>query len=100
DEAIYMSDRIVIMTPSPGQIDRTIVVPLDRPRQRNSPEFFRLRGDILELLHFAGNAPRDRGVSTIGGPPGGKTAGGSKLEQAGDAAPEQTDPVVGDQEGL
>src|SRR6266853_5072106 len=65
DEAIYMSDRIVIMTPSPGQIERTIVVSLDRPRQRSSPEFFRLRGEILELLHFAGNAPRDRFVPTI-----------------------------------
>ena len=36
DEAIYMSDRIVIMTPRPGRIDRTIAVELDRPRQRNS----------------------------------------------------------------
>ncbi|MEA3211021.1 MAG: sulfonate transport system ATP-binding protein [Chthoniobacter sp.] len=55
DEAIYMCDRIVIMTPRPGRIERTIVVDLDRPRQRSSPEFLRLRGDILELLHFAGN---------------------------------------------
>ena len=55
DEAIYMSDRLVIMTPRPGRIDRIIIVDLDRPRQRSSPEFLRLRGDILELLHFAGN---------------------------------------------
>jgi len=55
DEAIYMSDRIVIMTPGPGRIERTIAVLQDRPRQRSSPEFLRLRGDILELLHFAGN---------------------------------------------
>ena len=54
DEAIYMSDRIVIMTPRPGRIERTIPVTLSRPRQRNSAEFLRLRGDILELLHFAG----------------------------------------------
>src|SRR5882672_7549916 len=54
DEAIYMSDRIVIMTPAPGRIERKIPVTLDRPRQRTSPEFLRLRGDILELLHFAG----------------------------------------------
>jgi ABC-type nitrate/sulfonate/bicarbonate transport system ATPase subunit len=52
DEAIYMSDRIVIMTPRPGRIERTINVMLPRPRQRNSPEFLRLRGEILELLHF------------------------------------------------
>ena len=56
DEAIYMSDRIVIITPRPGRIERTITVDLDRPRQRNSPEFLCLRGDILELLHFAGQS--------------------------------------------
>ena len=54
DEAIYMSDRIVIMSPRPGRIERTIPVTLERPRQRNSPEFLRLRGEILEMLHFAG----------------------------------------------
>ena len=56
DEAIYMSNRIVIMTARPGRIERILEVTLPRPRQRNSPEFLRLRGDILEMLHFAGNA--------------------------------------------
>jgi ABC-type nitrate/sulfonate/bicarbonate transport system ATPase subunit len=56
DEAIYMSDRIVIMTPRPGRIERVIDLDLERPRQRNSAEFLRLRGEILELLHFAGSA--------------------------------------------
>jgi ABC-type nitrate/sulfonate/bicarbonate transport system ATPase subunit len=54
DEAIYMSDTIVIMTPRPGRIERVIPVHLDRSRQRNSSEFLRLRSEILELLHFAG----------------------------------------------
>ena len=58
DEAIYMSDRIIIMTPRPGRIERIINVVLERPRQRNSPEFLNLRGDILEFLHFAGNTTR------------------------------------------
>jgi ABC-type nitrate/sulfonate/bicarbonate transport system ATPase subunit len=56
DEAIYMSDRIVIMTQRPGRIERTIPVNLRRPRDRSSGEFLQLRGDILELLHFAGAA--------------------------------------------
>jgi sulfonate transport system ATP-binding protein len=56
DEAIYMSDRIIIMTQPPGRIDQTIANPLARPRDRSSPEFLRLRGSILEHLHFAGNA--------------------------------------------
>jgi ABC-type nitrate/sulfonate/bicarbonate transport system ATPase subunit len=54
DEAIYMSDRIMIMTPRPGRIERTIDVSLNRPRQRDSSDFLRLRSDILNFLHFAG----------------------------------------------
>jgi ABC-type nitrate/sulfonate/bicarbonate transport system ATPase subunit len=56
DEAIYMSDRIMIMTPRPGRIERTITVDLVRPRQRDSQDFLRLRSDILNFLHFAGKA--------------------------------------------
>ncbi len=58
DEAIYMSDRIVIMTQRPGRIERTIPITLDRPRDRSSSEFLRLRAEILELLHFAGSGER------------------------------------------
>src|SRR5258708_6960932 len=56
DEAIYMSDRIVIMTPRPGRVERIIEVGLPRPRERNAAEFMALRARILELLHFAGKA--------------------------------------------
>jgi FADH2 O2-dependent halogenase len=62
DEAIYMSDRIVLMTPRPGRIERIIDVRLDRPRQRNSPEFLKLRSDILEHLHFTGEQRNDPGA--------------------------------------
>jgi ABC-type nitrate/sulfonate/bicarbonate transport system ATPase subunit len=55
DEAIYMSDRIMIMTQRPGRIDRIIANTLARPRDRSSSDFLRLRSDILELLHFAGD---------------------------------------------
>jgi ABC-type nitrate/sulfonate/bicarbonate transport system ATPase subunit len=54
DEAIYMSDRIMIMTPRPGRIERTIQVALARPRQRSSDDFLRLRSDILNFIHLAG----------------------------------------------
>ena len=56
DEAIYMSSRILIMTAQPGRVERIIPVTFERPRQRNSPEFLRLRSEILELLHLAGSA--------------------------------------------
>lgn len=54
DEAIYMSDRIILLTQRPGRVDRMIPVDLPRPRQRNHPDFLRLRSEILDLLHFAG----------------------------------------------
>lgn len=54
DEAIYMSDRIMVMTPRPGKFERIIPVPLNRPRDRSSGEFLALRAEILEFLHFAG----------------------------------------------
>lgn len=54
DEAIYMSDRIVIMTPRPGRIEQILHVDLPHPRQRTTEEFLHLRGKILAMLHFAG----------------------------------------------
>lgn len=56
DEAIYMSGRIVIMTPRPGKIEQIIQVELPYPRDRSSAEFLRLRAEILQELHFAGEA--------------------------------------------
>jgi NitT/TauT family transport system ATP-binding protein/sulfonate transport system ATP-binding protein len=53
DEAVYMSDRIVIMSARPGKIQEIIPVKESRPRARNNPEFIRLRTEILEILHFA-----------------------------------------------
>jgi len=54
DEAIYMSDRILIITPAPGRIDRKIDIELMRPRDRTSESFLRLRSEILEHLDLAG----------------------------------------------
>ena len=56
DEAIYMSDRILIMTQAPGRIDREIDIELVRPRDRTSDSFLHFRSEILEHLHFAGKA--------------------------------------------
>ncbi len=54
DEAIYLSDKIVVMSPRPAKIEEIIDVGLYGQRARNNPEFLRLRSEILEVLHYAG----------------------------------------------
>ena len=49
-----MGDRVIIVTQHPGKIDQTLRIDLNRPRDRSSSDFLRLRSDISELLHFAG----------------------------------------------
>src|SRR5512136_1800200 len=43
DEAVYLSDRIIVLTPRPGRICRPFQVPLSRPRDRTSVGFARVR---------------------------------------------------------
>lgn len=54
DEALYLADRIVVFTPSPGRIRQILPVPFQRPRRRsqliNNKEYLQLRSDILSLL--------------------------------------------------
>ena len=50
DEAIFLADRIVILTKRPASIKEIIEVPWDRPRDRASPEFTALRKRILSEL--------------------------------------------------
>lgn len=47
DEAVYLSDKIVILTPRPGRIYEIYPNPLPRPRDRTSVEFAKLRKDVL-----------------------------------------------------
>ena len=55
DEAILFSDKIVVMTPSPGRIKEIINIEFPRPRCRvdiaKSAEYIRLRSRLLSLLH-------------------------------------------------
>jgi len=53
DEAIYLSQRIVVMTPRPGKIAKILDVPMSYPRNRASGDFTALRSRILKLMDFA-----------------------------------------------
>jgi NitT/TauT family transport system ATP-binding protein len=50
DEAVYLSDRIVVFSPRPARILNVFDVKLERPRDRTSGEANRIRREILELL--------------------------------------------------
>lgn len=57
DEAIYLSDRIVIMTPRPGKISNIIEVKIPHPRQRGGVEFLAMRRKLLEEFDLATALP-------------------------------------------
>jgi NitT/TauT family transport system ATP-binding protein len=59
-EAVFLSDRVVVMTPRPGRIAGAVEVDLPRPRLaevEDRPEFFRHETALRALLH-AGAAAR------------------------------------------
>ncbi len=50
DEAIYLADRVVIMSARPGQINEIIQIEVPRPRVRTSSEVNRYRERVLFVL--------------------------------------------------
>ena len=50
DEAIYLSNRIVVLTDKPGHVASVIKVDLPRPRDRSSMEFLALRRRVMLAL--------------------------------------------------
>ena len=52
DEAIYLSNKVVIMEPRPGRIKKILDLDLDYPRNRTSKEFTDYRNEILETLNI------------------------------------------------
>ena len=52
DEAVFLSDRIIVLTPRPGRICRTFDLDLPRPRDRTSVEFANIRREVLDLINL------------------------------------------------
>jgi ABC-type nitrate/sulfonate/bicarbonate transport system ATPase subunit len=54
DEAVFLSDRIVVMSPRPGRIQEVLTVDLPRPRTLEmftEPEFIRVKRRALDLIY-------------------------------------------------
>ena len=63
DEAIFLSDRVYVMTARPGRIKAALDVPLARPRDTamtNSPTFLALREQLRALI-------REESIKAMGG---------------------------------
>ena len=47
EEAVFLADKIIIMSPRPGRIVKVIDVDLIEPRDRNSYEFLEIRKEVF-----------------------------------------------------
>ncbi|HLM03779.1 MAG TPA: ABC transporter ATP-binding protein [Blastococcus sp.] len=54
DESVYLSDRVVVLTPSPTRVQEIVDIPLPRPRDqvetKELPEFAHLRGYVWRSI--------------------------------------------------
>lgn len=57
DEAIYMSDQVVVMSARPSKVEAVIDIDLPRPRARGQDTFQEYRTKILDILHLGGEIP-------------------------------------------
>lgn len=54
DEAIYMSDKVVVMSARPSKVEAIVDIDLSRPRARAQDTFQFYRAKILEILDLGG----------------------------------------------
>ena len=57
DEALYLSNYVVVMKARPSKIEQVIHIDLPFPRIRTQDTFILYRKKILEILNFAGKIP-------------------------------------------
>ncbi|WEK03410.1 MAG: ABC transporter ATP-binding protein [Candidatus Devosia phytovorans] len=51
EEAVFLSDRIIVMHPRPGRIADIVTLDLPKPRSRGDAEFARIKAGILATLN-------------------------------------------------
>ena len=50
EEAVYMANRIIILSPRPGKVIADLKIELERPRNRKDPEFYRWVDKVYSLI--------------------------------------------------
>jgi NitT/TauT family transport system ATP-binding protein len=51
DEAVFLADKVVVLTPRPGHVCEVLPIKLERPRDRTSVEFAKIRRYVLDLIN-------------------------------------------------
>jgi NitT/TauT family transport system ATP-binding protein len=51
EEAIFLADRVVVMSPGPGRIETEMRIDLPRPRDVSAPDFNDIRRELSRMLH-------------------------------------------------
>ena len=54
DEAVYLSDFVIVMTARPAKVEKIIKIELSHPRARSQDVFLDYRKQILTILNYAG----------------------------------------------
>jgi NitT/TauT family transport system ATP-binding protein len=50
EEAVYLANRIIVLSPRPGKIVANLKIELERPRNRKDPEFYRWVDKVYSLI--------------------------------------------------
>ncbi|QBG48987.1 ABC transporter ATP-binding protein [Verrucomicrobia bacterium S94] len=62
DEAVYLSDRVLVLEANPGRVQEMVEVPVSRPRSPSqflSPEFLTTKIHLEELIHPTAEEAQD-----------------------------------------
>lgn len=52
EEAVYVADRILVLTPKPTKVRAEVIVDLPRPRDFLDPKFVEIRRQVTELIRW------------------------------------------------
>ena len=52
EEAVYVADRILVLSPKPTKVRAEVVVDLPRPRDFRDPKFIELRRQVTDLIRW------------------------------------------------